>query len=208
MLTLVAMDQKDYKMAFESVGKMLSENSSSADAWYLRASIYYQLRQYQNAIKDLNRLLSFRPNYERAHILAGNIFRDNGEYKQAAKMYERAIKYKNSISSQVQLADMLARMRNYQEAENILQKMTEVQASYYPIYKVRVRIALMTGNYEEAGKYLTELQGIENDVELYVLWGAYYNVTHQSERAHAALETALKMDPGHPEALALKKEIK
>ncbi|MEI3155254.1 MAG: tetratricopeptide repeat protein [Odoribacter sp.] len=158
MVTLVNLELKDYKAAFSSVGRMLAENSISVDAFYLRATIYYQLKQYQNAIADLNRILSYRPNYDRALVLAGNIFRDNGDYQQALKMYQAAIKFRNTINSQVQSADMLVRMKKYPEAVDILQQAVKVQDSFYPIYKVEARMYLQQGKMPEAEACLKRLE--------------------------------------------------
>ena len=204
--TLVNLELRDYKGAFASVERMLAENSSSADAWYLRASIYYNMKQYQNAINDLNRLLSFRPDFDRAHVLAGDIFRDNGDYQQAFQMYERATKYRNSVNTQVQVADMLVRMKKYRPAEEILKKAVEVQASYYPIYKVMVRMYLQENNVNEAGKLLKQMEQITNDAELYVLRSMYAGQIHDEKNAEAMLQQALAIDPGNVEALRLKKK--
>lgn len=206
MQTLVNLEQRDYKGAFSSVERMLAENSSSADAWYLRASIYYNMKQYQNAISDLNRLLAIRPDFDRAHVLAGDIFRDNNDYQQALQMYERATKYRNSINTQVQIADMLVRMKKYPPAEEILKKAMEVQSSYYPIYKVMVRMCLQENKVEEAGKLLKQMEQIANDAELFVLRSMYATQLQDEKNAEVMLQQALAIDPGNAEVLRLKRQ--
>lgn len=208
IMTLVNTDLRDYKAAFNFVGRMLAENSSSADAWYLRATIYYNMKKYREAIDDLNRLLSIRPNFDRGHVLAGDIFRDNGDYQKAAQMYNNAIKYKNTINTQVQLADVLVRMKNYQGADDILKKATEAQPSYYPIYKVRTRICLQQGQLVEAGKYLKALEQINDDAELLVLRAVYFGLSGDEGAMKLMTDQALMVDPGNVEALALKKGLK
>ena len=207
MVTLVNLELKDYKAAFSSVGRMLAENSISVDAFYLRATIYYQLKQYQNAIADLNRILSYRPNYDRALVLAGDIFRDNGDYQQALKMYQTAIKFRNTIHSQVQSADMLVRMKKYPEAVNILQQAVKVQDSFYPIYKVEARMYLQQGKMPEAEACLKRLEHMTKDPEWWVLKAIYYEQMNKKEEAKKMLEQALAVDSGYVEALKLKKKI-
>lgn len=207
IMTLVNLELKDYTAAFNSVEKMLAENSSSADAWYLRAMIYYQQKQYQKAINDLNRILSFRPDFDRALVLAGDIFRDNNDYNQAAMMYERALKYRNSIDNQVLLADMLVRMKNYRKAEEILKKAMDAQPSYYPIYKVICRMALLQGKVKEAGEWLKRMEQINNDAGLFVLRALYDEQLNDKASMQLMLEKALAIDPGNMEALQIKKRM-
>lgn len=205
--TLVNLELKDFKGAFASVELMLAENSSSADAWYLRAIIFYKMKQYQNAIHELNRLLSFRPNFDRALVLAGDIFRDNGDYQQAMKMYENAAKYRNSVNTQVQIADMLVRLKNYKVADEILKKAIEVQPSYYPIYKVKVRMFLQEGRTKVAGEYLNQMKQIVDDAELFVLRAMFYEQMNDKESTKLMCEKALELEPGQKEALAVKKRL-
>lgn len=207
MLVLIDLKLRDYTGAFEAVNKMLSVNSVSVDAYYLRASVYYAMKRYQEAIKDLNKVLAMRPKYDRALVLAGDIFRDNGDYQQALKMYQAAINSRNTISTQVQSADMLVRMNNYPEAVKRLQKLIEVQAAYYPIYKVESRMYLQQGDLKRAGACLKRLDNIVEDAELFVLRAMYYQQINDKEAMAKMLEYALALEPGQVEALKLKKGI-
>lgn len=208
IMALVNVEQKDYNAAFGAVEKILAENEFSADGWYLRATIYYQQRQYQKAINDLNRLLSFRPDFDKAQVLAGDIFKDNGEYQQAAKIYEKALKIKASVNTLVQLADVQVRMNNFKEAEELLNKAVEVQPTYYPIYKVKLRMSLMQGDLPVAGEYVQSLGGIQDDPELYVLGAMYYQQRNDKSLMKSMLDRALVLDPKHVEALKLKNAMK
>lgn len=206
MTGLAKMELKDFGGAAQAIERMLAENKFSADALYLKASMHYKMKKYREAISDLNRLLSIRPNYERAHILAGDIFRDNGDYKQAVQMYNQALKYRNSINTQVQVADMQVRMKNYPAAEEILNKARQVQASYYPTYKVMVRMYLQQGKLKEAAELLKQLENIKEDAELYVLKAMYAEAVQDKVAARGALQQALQIDSGNVEALRLQKK--
>ena len=206
MTGLAKMELKDFGGAAQAIERMLAENKFSADALYLKASMHYKMKKYREAISDLNRLLSIRPNYERAHVLAGDIFRDNGDYKQAVQMYNQALKYRNSINTQVQVADMQVRMKNYPAAEDILNKARQVQASYYPTYKVMVRMYLQQGKLKEAAELLKQLENIKEDAELYVLKAMYAEAVQDKAAAREALQQALQIDSGNVEALRLQKK--
>lgn len=202
---LLNIDLKNFAEARRYVDRILAGNASSADGLYLKAVVCYKQKQYQHAIAALNTLLAYRPNFDRAHLLAGDIFRDNERYGQAAKMYEQAIAYRNSVSSVVQLADMWVRLKRYDRAEEQLKKAMGMQASYYPIYKVMVRMYLQLNQWKEAGEVLKQLENINNDAELFVLRARYAEARHDAANAGAMLEQALKLDSENAEALKMKK---
>lgn len=207
MLALTNAELKNFSGAFEAVERMLAENEASADAWYLKALLHYRLKQYQNAVTALNRVLAFRPNFDRAHILAGDIFRDNNDFEQAAKMYEQALKYRNSINTAIQLADAWVRLKKYNQAKELLEKVRQFQASFYPIYKVESRMLLQEGKLREADAALKKMEDIDDDSEVFVLRAIYAESMHDTEKMRDMLGRALALEPGNVEALSLKKKF-
>ena len=203
---LLYIDLKDYSKALKSADNMLAENKLSAEGWYLRALVFYEQKNYQESIIALNRLVAFRPKYEKAHVLAGDIFRDTGNFGKAYQLYENAAKVGKAASSYVKMADMLVRLKEYSKANAILEQLIKAQPSYYPIYKVKCRMALQDGNMKEAGEYLARMSEINDDSELYVLRCLYYRGINDPEKADLMLDGALKVDSGNIEALKLKQK--
>ncbi len=203
---LLYIDLKDYPKALKLADCMLAENKLSADGWYLRASVFYEQKKYQESIQALNRLLSVRPKYDKAHVLAGDIFRDTGNFGKAFQLYEIAAKEGKSASSYVKMADMLARQKEYSKAHTILEQLIKVRPSYYPIYKVKCRMALQDGNMKDAREYLAKMNEINDDSELYVLRCLYYQNLNDTKKADLMLDSALKVDGGNVEALRLKQK--
>lgn len=200
---LINLNLKDYTAAFESVNKMLAENSSSVDAYFLRATIYYSTHDYSSAIRDLNKILSIRPKYDRALVLAGDIFKQTENYTQSVAMYQKALQIKNAVSTQVAMADAWCRAGKYDKAESILNEMMKVQPSYLPIYKVRLRMFLQQNKLAEAASLLRQLPPVSQDAELFVLRAMYAERIQDQETKRWALEQALKLDPKNVEALKL-----
>lgn len=205
--TLLYIDLKDYPKALQAAGGILATNKFSPDGWYLRALVYYRMKNYRESITALNRLLAFRPNFDRAHILAGDIFRDNGDFQKALQMYERASKYNKFAGTFAKRADMLVRLKEYGKAEAILKQLSDGQADYYPIYKVRCRMALQESQWKEAAEHLAQMDGVDNDAEVFVLRAMYYMGVKEYEAAGSMLKRALELDGGDVEALKLQKEI-
>ena len=98
-------------------------------------------------------------------------------------------------------------MKKYPPAEEILKKAMELQASYYPIYKVMARMYLQEKNVQEAGNLLKQMDQITNDAELYVLRAMMFECLNDKERMRQMAEQALVIDPGSVEALQLKKKF-
>lgn len=202
---LMHIDLKDFQAARKYVDRMLAVNASAVDALYLKALVFYKQKQYKQAIETLNRLLSYRIDFERAHVLAGDIFRDTGNFSQAAQMYEQARKYRDNLTTVIQLADMRVRLKEYDKAEVLLEGALKVQSSYYPIYKVMVRMFIQRNQLQEAERVLRQLENINNDAELWVLRAMYHERTGNLQEKQHMLEQALKIDAGNAEALNMKK---
>ena len=202
---LMNIDLKDFPTAGKYVDKMLSINASAVDAWYLKALLFYKQKHYKQAIEALNRVLAYRNDFDRAYLLAGDIFRDAGNFAQAAQMYEQAVRHRNNVSSVVQLADMRVRLKDYRKANTLLEEALKMQSSYYPIYKVMVRMFIQQGQMPEAASVLKQLENISNDAELCVLRAMYFERMGNPKERQSMLKQALQIDSENAEALKMTK---
>lgn len=202
---LMNIDLKDFPTAGKYVDKMLSINASAVDAWYLKALLFYKQKHYKQAIEALNRVLAYRNDFDRAYLLAGDIFRDAGNFAQAAQMYEQAVRHRNNVSSMVQLADMRVRLKDYRKANTLLEEALKMQSSYYPIYKVMVRMFIQQGQMPEAASVLKQLENIGNDAELCVLRAMYFERMGNPKERQSMLKQALQIDSENAEALKMTK---
>ena len=73
--------------------KIISEDPNNADAYFLRAEIYFNMGNYQKAISDFNRVLSLdKSKYEIVYSYRGDAYFYSDKYKQALTDYTKAIK--------------------------------------------------------------------------------------------------------------------
>ena len=138
--------------------------------------------------------------------MTGDIFKQTGNYTQAVAMYQKALRIKNAVSTQVAMADAWCRAEKYDQAEEILKEMIRVQSSYLPIYKVKLRMFLQQNKLAETALLLRQLQSVRRDAELFVLRAMYAERIQDRETMQWAVEQALKLDPGNAEALKLQKK--
>lgn len=206
MQAMACIKQANYPVALAATERMLAQNSVSVDAYYLKALVYFSMKNYQAAINNLNKLLNIRPNYPKALLLAADMIRINGDYKQAADLYSQAVKYIPDISALTHLADCFCRIKNYSQAEQIVQKVGKTAPNYFPVLKVELRLRLMQRNYAEASRLLKRLEGINTDAELYILRALYKQILNKPEDAVILLEKALQLEPDNREALFYKKK--
>ena len=202
--TLMYIDLKRYPEALQTAGKMLAENKFSVYAWYLQALTYYHMKNYQASINSLNSLLAFRPNYDQAHALAGDIFRDHGDYRKALQMYETALKYAKSGTTYVKIADMLVRLKQYQQANILLGQLEKMEAFRFPVLKIKCRQALQEQQWQAAAEYLAAMENVEDDSELFVLRALCAEGQKDEKSASEMLRRALEVDSGNLEALKMK----
>ena len=202
--TLMYIDLKRYPEALQTAGKMLAENKFSVYAWYLQALTYYHMKNYQASINSLNSLLAFRPNYDQAHALAGDIFRDHGDYRKALQMYETALKYAKSGTTYVKIADMLVRLKQYQQANILLGQLEKMEAFRFPVLKIKCRQALQEQQWQAAAEYLSAMENVEDDSELFVLRALCAEGQKDEKSASEMLRRALEVDSGNLEALKMK----
>ncbi|MDL2231627.1 tetratricopeptide repeat protein [Porphyromonadaceae bacterium OttesenSCG-928-L07] len=206
MSALINMEQKDYKKAMGSAQAILQDNASSSSGNYLVAQISYETKKYKNAIDALNKVLTHTPDDPKALLLATNVLKASGQYANAIPVYNRLLKNNKNIDVLVGAADCYARLKKYNEAENMLNQAYAIQANYYPIYKVYLRMYLMLNELDNAQKLLTNLQDIDNDAELFVLRAKYMKLTGNEGAVDGLITKALELDKENAEALELRKK--
>lgn len=105
----------------------------------------------------------------------------------------------------VQLADMRVRLKDYRKANTLLEEALKMQSSYYPIYKVMVRMFIQQGQMPEAASVLKQLENIGNDAELCVLRAMYFERMGNPKERQSMLKQALQIDSENAEALKMTK---
>lgn len=79
--------------AIEYYNRVLDVEPNNAGTLYNRASLYLELRNYEQALSDLNRILRFQPTWSWALRDRGRAYLNMGDLQKAMDDFNRAIRY-------------------------------------------------------------------------------------------------------------------
>ena len=119
---LVALEDKKYSLAIslitEAIG-LLPTESISEHAFFLcdRASVHFELKDYQTSIADCQAALVLRPDLAIGFLRLGSAQFELELYDDAIFSYEKAIKFDTSLSEQVKV-----KLRQVNSAKEVLKR--------------------------------------------------------------------------------------
>jgi len=86
-----ATDGKDYDLAIKLLDAIIELKPNYVEAWNRRATIYYQKRDYTQALADISEVLAKEPRHFGALSGLGLILQDIGDDKHALEAYRKAL---------------------------------------------------------------------------------------------------------------------
>ena len=86
-----AIEEKDTDLAITLLDAIVKIRPDYVEAWNRRATIYYQKKDYGNALANIGEVLKREPRHFGALSGLGLILQDIGEEKQALEVYRRAL---------------------------------------------------------------------------------------------------------------------
>jgi len=87
-----AFGKKNYPLAVELIDRVLAIQPNWAEAWYKRATVFYQLDDPVAAMADLHRALKIEPRHFYAWTGLGHIFMASDDKARALEAYRRVLK--------------------------------------------------------------------------------------------------------------------
>lgn len=86
-----AFGKKDYPLAIELIDRVLVLRPNWAEAWYKRATVFYQLDDPVGAIADLHRAIMIEPRHFNAWTGLGHILMASDDKARALQAYRRVL---------------------------------------------------------------------------------------------------------------------
>ena len=86
-----ATDDKDYDLALKLLGAVIAINPRYVEAWNQRATVYYQKKDFGDALADIREVLVREPRHFGALSGLGMIMQDMGDDKRALDAFRKAL---------------------------------------------------------------------------------------------------------------------
>ena len=102
-----AFGKKDYPLAIELLDRVVTLQPNWAEAWYRRATVFYQIDDPVGAMADLSRALKIEPRHFNAWTGLGHILMASDDKARALEAYRRVLKLNPQLSTVKTLVDRL-----------------------------------------------------------------------------------------------------
>jgi tetratricopeptide (TPR) repeat protein len=103
-----AFGKKDYPLAIELLDRVVTLQPNWAEAWYRRATVFYQIDDPIGAMADLHRALKIEPRHFNAWTGLGHIFMASDDKARALEAYRRVLKLNPQLSTVQTLVERLS----------------------------------------------------------------------------------------------------
>ncbi|MCG7394393.1 tetratricopeptide repeat protein [Microvirga sp. ACRRW] len=94
-----AFQEKNFPLAIELLDRVLALQPNWAEAWYRRATVFYQIDDPVGAMADLSRALKIEPRHFNAWTGLGHILMASDDKARALEAYRRVLKINPQESS-------------------------------------------------------------------------------------------------------------
>ena len=88
---VAAMEKDDYSLALDLLDHIVELKPGYAEGWNKRATVFFNLREYNRALHDVERTLRLEPRHFGALAGLGLIFQELGQEENALRAYRRAL---------------------------------------------------------------------------------------------------------------------
>ena len=190
---LIARDQKDYEQAtaaFEEAHKLDPKEPSFANNL---AENYRLQKQYGKANEWVEKALAVQSDYARAHNRRGLIARDQKDYERTTAAFEEAHKLDpKEPSFAINLADTYRLQKQYDKANEWVEKALAVQSDYAWAHNQRGLIAQDQKDYEQATAAFEEAHKLDpKEPSFAINLANTYRLQKQYDKANEWVEKTL-----------------
>ncbi|MEI7554764.1 tetratricopeptide repeat protein [Candidatus Chlorohelix sp.] len=202
-LGYVYLQAGDYRNAIQAFDKTVSLNVNYLEGYYLRATAYIALKQYDRAQADINQVIRLKPEASNYYLILGQIAEARGNGEEALVAYDKALNLKLANPSpayvgigNVYLArgQMAVARTNYQKAvtadPNNLDANYQLASAYF-----------LEGKFDQATTEFEKVVKRQNDRGLaWYYLGILYSRQNRVDNALQAFKNAVQFDPSRVEA--------
>jgi protein O-GlcNAc transferase len=208
----------DEKGAEAALKEAVAASAEPAYAWYLLGRLYVLQQRYGEALAAAESAIEARPDQPYYHLFLGQVRELQRDYPAAAAAYRRALEIDPGfVGGDAALGHVLALQRQYPAAIPHLKRALEADPERGGLHRDLAAAYRATGQADEARREFALARSFnitESTIEVYqtrtqleprsaAAWYALGRAlarTGRAEEGRSALETALRLEPGHAAA--------
>src|SRR2546426_2930177 len=202
-LVRLLISDKSYSEALAELEIGLIQDPDDLDAQLRAGLIYGELKDYQKAIQYLNKILAARPAELKVRDYLGLMYEELKDYDTAMQAYERNLELQPTyVDGHLHLGFLLYRLKRYPDAIVHFTEAVKLNPKKPDAHLLLGLTYLQTDQYALASQAFE--QGItynHGNPDLHFNLGTAYDKLNRFDDAVGAMETALRLDPKHADAL-------
>ncbi len=180
----------------DQLNRQIAATPGQADLYAQRASLYYDLQNYDNAIADLNAALSLDSTQLDYHYKLSDVYLDYYRSRLALRTLERAAALDpDRLETRLRLAETQLILKQYDDAIGSLNEAVRLDARNPEAYYLLSQVFAETGDTTRAIKSAEEATQISPDmIDAYLLLGELH-AEQGNPRALEYFNAAVDIDP-------------
>ncbi|APR83368.1 TPR domain protein [Minicystis rosea] len=194
-------NKKEAEAEFVEAIKLGANKPEVVDAYVALAHLLSGVGRNDDANARLAEASKKFPDSPALHRAKGEVALQQGRYEQAKNEFEAALGKEEDLGARFRLGIALRRMRKFEEAGQIFDKVAEIDKDYPGLALERGVLFQETGQSDKAlESYRQALQKAPNDVDLKLRVGSTQVIAGQTKEAIKILEEVRKERPNSAEA--------
>jgi predicted Zn finger-like uncharacterized protein len=186
-------DKKESEALFLDAIKTGGNQPEAVDAYVALSALLSSLGRGDEAQAKLAEAQTKFPDLAALHRAKGEVLLSAGRYAEAKQEFEAALAKEDDLGTRFRLGVTLRRMRSFEEAGAVLDKVAEVDKDYPGLALERGLLFEETGQSEKALEmYADALKKAPNDIDLKLRVGSTQVVAGHPEQAEPILREVLK----------------
>lgn len=192
-----ALYYEDYVLAIQYFNQVIQAKPYLAEPYFYRAIAKYYLEDLKGTEDDCTLAIERNQFMTRAYQLRADARQGQEKYKEALEDYTRALKSNpHDRFSLINTGIVHIQLKEYNDAENVLNKLTELHPKYTQGYLVKGAMYTESGDTIKAfDNYDYAISLNKYDAQPYSMRGILYFHTQQYDSAMVDLNEAISLDP-------------
>jgi tetratricopeptide (TPR) repeat protein len=190
-------DERSLRMAMQEFQKVTEKDPQDIDSWVTLGRLYAATNDSTNSEKAYNTALALDPDNEEALTGLALVYGNNGDTAKAIEKLKAATEKNPNPRSLMILAEAYRNQKDFKDAAEAEKKALEMQPENERLARGLADDLYFSDQYDEALGILQELSAHNPKEIAYPLRMAdIYGAKHEYAKAHEAIATARKIDPG------------